>query len=335
MRDAAQGPGGAHDAHVADASMMDGSATDASALDAGDASGAQDAYVPEDPFDASVLDAGPRHLSVALNEPPTYLGNSGTGTDCMRSFRTAGHKPSDPAGGRPLFLYFVGTAGTDADETAHYDAKAPQAVTEAMARRGFVALSVEYDNSLAAILTADPLAVLSARAACIFSPSAPQSLLAKACALADVNCGLGIATWGHSQGGYLAHAARNHDERVRATWATGYGGNTGFRLPAERLRVVSAEKDTANASTATLNKATGQGCPDDGRTHCLRADGSGWIRVTKAACAVSAADHCWFNKASCADNAETLEPNFLSPSSSAPFALETNADWVAVTTARP
>jgi len=140
MRDAAQGPGGAHDAHVADASMMDGSATDASALDAGDASGAQDAYVPEDPFDASVLDAGPRHLSVALNEPPTYLGNSGTGTDCMRSFRTAGHKPSDAAGGRPLFLYFVGTAGTDADETAHYDAKAPQAVTEAMARRGFVAL---------------------------------------------------------------------------------------------------------------------------------------------------------------------------------------------------
>jgi hypothetical protein len=73
-----------------------------------------------------------------------------------------------------------------------------------------------------------------------------------------VNCGLGIATWGHSQGGYLSHAARNHDERVRAAWATGYGGNTGFRLPAERLRMVNAEKDTANASTATLNKATGR-----------------------------------------------------------------------------
>jgi len=120
--------------------MIDASASDPSALDPGDASRGQDASAFEDQFDASVLDAGPRHLSVALNEPPTYLGSSGTSTDCTRSFRTAGHKPSDAAGGRPLFLYFVGTAGTDADETAHYDAKAPQAVTEAMARRGFVAL---------------------------------------------------------------------------------------------------------------------------------------------------------------------------------------------------
>lgn len=81
--------------------------------------------------------------------------------------------------------------------------------------------------------------------------------------------------------------------------------------------------------------ADGSNCPVDDRTQCLRADGSGWILVRKAECARSAADHCWFDKLSCVDGNETLEPNWANAASTAPFALELNADWVAATAGRP
>ena len=57
--------------------------------------------------------------------------------------------------------------------------------------------------------------------------------------------------------------------------------------------------------------------------------------VRRADCQQSSADHCWFDKRSCADGPESLEPNWVDPSSTKPFALELNADWVAQTTRRP
>jgi hypothetical protein len=141
----------------------------------------------------------------------------------------------------PLFLYFVGTQFVSTDESARYDSQAALKIGDAMARRGFVSLSVEYDNQLAAILN-------------------------------------------------------------------------------------------------KLNKASGMSasdCPDDGRDHCLRPDGSGWVVVRKSACVSSSADHCWFDRRSCIDSAITLEPNWIDPHSASLFALEANADWVAATVARP
>ena len=49
----------------------------------------------------------------------------------------------------------------------------------------------------------------------------------------------------------------------------------------------------------------------------------------------NSADHCWFDKASCIANAITLEPAWIDADSTAPFALEANADWIAATIARP
>ena len=43
-----------------------------------------------------------------------------------------------------------------------------------------------------------------------------DSVLDVACRLPQVDCELGIATWGHSQGAYVAHLARNYEPRVRA-----------------------------------------------------------------------------------------------------------------------
>jgi hypothetical protein len=201
-----------------------------------------------------------------------------------------------------------------------------------MARRGFVALVVDYDNSGAAWLS-DHVA----QRRCLFDVSEQESLLATACALPNVDCALGIATWGHSQGAFLAHIAGNDAPSVRAAWTTGYGGDAVATLPKERLRVVNAEGDFGNGSIAMLNQIAGFSageCPDDGRKECLRDDGSGWIRVLASDCEISSADHCWFTKVMCLDASVRLEPRWVDPDSDATFALEKNADWVASTVRR-
>jgi hypothetical protein len=248
----------------------------------------------------------------------------------MKAFRTIGFAPSDTAAKGPLFLYFVGTRFVDTDLSAVYDSQAALKVTEAMARRGFVAVSVEYDNGIAD--------VASNKIDCLFGKGSNETLLTKACAMPEVDCSRGIATWGHSQGALLAHIAANFDTRVKAVWTTGYGGNDNPALPYSRLRVVNGEADTMNAAHATITKAAGfapSECPDDSSDHCLRPDGSGFIVVRKSACVTSSADHCWFDRRSCVDSAITLEPHWFDASSTELFALESNADWLAATLVRP
>ena len=271
-------------------------------------------------------DAGAAWTTRAFDPGPSYMGSGGGG--CNTSYASTGHAPVDEANGKhPLFLYFVGTSFSDADESSQYTSPAAAAVTEAMARRGFVALSVDYDNALSLDFN---------KATCAFDSTKPESMLSIACALPEVDCALGIATWGHSQGAAIAHGAATYDDRVRAVWTTGYGGGAS-PLSTSRLRVVNGENDTMNGPIATLNAAAGfsaSECPDDGRSECLRADGSGWILVRESACETNSADHCWFDKANCIANAVTLEPAWVDADSTAPFALEANADWVAATATR-
>jgi len=232
----------------------------------------------------------------------------------------------------PLFLYFSGTNFT-LDEATFRQQAAPaaRAVTEAMARRGFVALWAEYDNSGAA-WASDHVQQL----ACLFENGPTGSLLAAACAWPSVDCELGIAVWGHSQGALLAHLAKNYEPRVRAAWLTGYSGDARATLAKNRMRVVNGEAELLNAGTVpVLNQVAGfdaTECPDDGRSQCLRSDGSGWILVKKsdlADPAHSSADHCWFEKRACLDATTALEPNWVDPASTKPFSLEKNAEWVA------
>lgn len=270
-----------------------------------------------------------------LEAGPTYLGTVDNGADCGRRYATTGFEPDGAAGGRyPLFLYFTGTNFVLTEEAFRQEASlAALAVTEAMARRGFVALWVEYDNS--------PVAWASDhenQLRCLFDPAAPEGALSGACALPQVDCDRGVATWGHSLGALVAHKAHDLDPRVRAAWLTGYGGDAAARLPLDRLRVVNGEADSANGTVSVLNAITGftaADCPDDGRSECLRPDGSGWVIVRRADCQVSSADHCWFDKRSCLDGTPVLEPAFAEPSSTRAFALEPNADWVAATARRP
>lgn len=312
-------------------SMRDAGELRSDAAAARDAAAA-DAAEPE--LDAQTDDTGAKtHQARRLESPPRYLGSVDNGAACSREYLTAGFAPVAAEGARfPLFLYFIGTRFSPDDQSALHDSAAPLAVTEALATRGFVALSAAYDNT--------PVAWLSDhdnQLSCLFSSANAKSLLAAACALPQVDCGLGIATWGHSQGGYVAHMAFSSDPRVRASWATGYGGNAPATLPRDRLRVVNGENDGNIGSATTLHGITGltpAQCMDP--DHCFRADGSGWAIVRASALhnPMATADHCWFDRASCGGTQIQLDPAWLDPSSSAPFALHRNADWVARTVRR-
>jgi hypothetical protein len=285
------------------------------------------------PADASTDDAWMPDPGLAiwqareLSPGPSYMGSGDGG--CTRSFASIGHAPVDDANGKhPLFLYFVGTSFSADDQSSKHDSSAALKVTEAMARRGFVALSVQYDNTLSLDLN---------KATCAFDTNKPESMFSIACGLPEVDCDMGIATWGHSQGAALAHGASNYDDRVRAVWTTGYGGG-GNALSDTRLRVVNGENDAMNGPIDKLHEAAGTtpaDCDIDIDDACLRADGSGWIRVIQAWCEESSADHCWFDKVNCARTNITLEPTWLDPLAEYPWALAANADWVAETVARP
>ena len=301
---------------------------------AGGGSGTGGAGTSDGGLPASGADGGATFESEEL-EGPTYLGSVSNSAACTATYATKGHQPAGGAGARyPLFLYFVGTAFVPTDASAGHASPAPLAVTEAMARRGFVALSVQYDN--------DALAWLSdheGQLACLFDGSKPDSVIAKACALPNVDCELGIATWGHSQGAYVAHMAHAREPRVGAVWTTGYGGDASSTLPVDRLRVVNGEADAADNGTAPkltmITGLTSEQCTEPDQ--CLRDDGSGWIIVRKSALAqpdVATADHCWFDRPSCGAAMVMLEPSWVDPESDKPFALEKNADWVARTVRR-
>ncbi|WP_187685761.1 hypothetical protein [Nocardia wallacei] len=261
--------------------------------------------------------------------PPGYAGTVDNSADCVRRYETRGFEPKQLAGAKhPLFLYFVGTnIGKDAETDRRENAPAANAVAEAMARRGFVALVVEYDNSLPALFSDH-----GNQTRCLFSPREHGSLLNAACALHNVDCDSGIATWGHSQGGAVAHLAPNHDPRVRAVWTTGYAGNMPSVLSKYRLRVLAGENEGEDKARE-LTKAAGfdpSECPDAVRGVCLRADGSGWVLVRKTDVETSA-DHCWFYRRSCLDSEGFLEPSWVDRHSTKPYAIESNADWVART----
>jgi hypothetical protein len=312
------GVGGAGSSGVGGTLGLDASLVDASVDDASE-------------NDASITDAStPSTYATRSLNGPSYMGSVNNGAACSQSYATQGHEPIDPAPTRhPLFFYFVGTAFVTTDASAMHDNAAAMAVTEAMARRGYVALSVAYDNGALAWLS-DHVNQL----ACLFGAGNAQSLIARACALPNVDCALGIATWGHSQGGYVAHMAHNNEPRVTAAWTTGYGGDGNATLSDNKLRVVNGENDTSNGQASTLNMITGltpSECPN--ADQCLRPDGSGWIIVRQSQLADpvgGSADHCWFDRPSCGASAIMLEPHWVNRDSTFAFALELNADWLAL-----
>jgi len=143
-----------------------------------------------------------------IQSPSTYRGSSKGEPLCATTYNTAGHEPfdaSNPKARYPLFLYFIGTAFGSAESRDYYkEALAPQAALQAMAARGFVAVTVQYDNVSTFFDNSTSVAGFKNKQACLFGSSNAKNLLKVLCARPNVNCSAGIGVFGHSQGAEMA-----------------------------------------------------------------------------------------------------------------------------------
>jgi len=242
----------------------------------------------------------------------SYRGSQYNGSSCTNNYNVQVTSPGEGGGRYPLFIYLHG-ADASLNE---FTTRAPMAVTKAMAQRGFVAASAQYDSSRLTFFS-NRKNVMN----CLFSSSVPEGLLSKLCALDHVDCNQGIVLWGHSFGAMLSLAAYNLEPRVRGVWATGVNtlndpSGVTSRLSTHRIRVVNGMNDTVpiiggllvanNNSTSKLNSVLGlapaKDCPGQAN-QCLRPDGSGWMLVQTAdmspAFAPVKPDHCWFESKGC------------------------------------
>jgi dienelactone hydrolase len=211
----------------------------------------------------------------------------------------AGYEPEE-AGAYPVFVYLTGTLMT-------FNGPDARNLTEDMARRGFVAATVEYTNGL----YPPECGLMTTRAKCVFNASSPSSAIARICAHPKAACATkGIVVAGFSQGANMASLARNYDPRARAAFLMGHGANGLGGLPlgtclfdssnaftSSQMRAVNGEYDfffgnTPHGVRSRLELASGVSCP--GAWDCLQADGSGWYMVKGSELGDGHADHCYF-----------------------------------------
>jgi hypothetical protein len=261
-----------------------------------------------------------------IQNPPNYWGTRDGSALCGQNWTMVGHEPVT-TGRRPVFFYFLGTITPGQFQPD----PSGDAVLRVMAAKGYVAFQVQYDNGLA--VGPQPF---HNKAACMFDPSRAHSLVSAVCARSNVDCNLGITTWGHSQGGAMAAMAGSYDSRVRAAWVTGLGDGFGTRawvrrfMLTERLRLVNGVNDFLAAFPDVMNDITGRSCTT---SPCLTGpNGSGWLLVQAGDLAQNQPDHCWFGKRNgCLDQGSNQDPNWINGSQQ--FSLGPSASWLVATAA--
>ena len=251
-----------------------------------------------------------------------YYGSFGDTGWCIADLGIHGYAPTTP-GKHPVFIYTVGTFG-------QYDGAEPDTIVREMARRGFIAASIEYPNGLG--WSCDQL---RNKANCAYNPWSGASAVGRLCGRADADCWKGIVVGGMSQGSMMALLAKNYDWRVNGAWLMGATDalglfssclDNGLRLmPGDHVRAVNGERDTF-ANQLTLELLTGNFCAA-GEQSCLRPNGSGWYMVRDSQVQDGDADHCYYNVGGCS-NQPTFDVGWAPPAS-APWSLNQNLDWLA------
>jgi hypothetical protein len=221
--------------------------------------------------------------------PCRYFGTRASGATKRYNWYSWAPTEGD---GYPVLIYAVGTFGS------YLQAPYLQSLVEEAASRGFVALSVEYDND--AQLGCDKLKI---KASGIYGEANPRgpSAVDVACALPNADCSKGVVVAGHSQGSMMALLAHDYDPRVRAALGLGSGvrvaalgldlsgclaspeqvpGST-RALADDAIRIVDGENDGVFGALPPLSdqlrQITNASCVGG---DCLREDGSGHYLVT-------------------------------------------------------
>lgn len=179
-----------------------------------------------------------------------------------------------------------------------------------MARRGFVAVSVDYANESYPRECQE----FNNKAADVFGPKKRTAISALCTLRDDADCtGRGIAVSGFSQGANIANLARNYNPQVRAAYLVGNvepvvsdcwdSGDT--LIDGTRVRSVMGELDEIAGGSydkvrASLVSTTGINSCGTGAYDCIiEPGGHGWYIVQPAETASGGASHCFQH---CGDN---------------------------------
>ncbi|MBI5256998.1 MAG: hypothetical protein HY855_10905 [Burkholderiales bacterium] len=261
----------------------------------------------------------------------TYKG--GSSSTCGSTYSISGMEPT-ASGKYPVYVHIGGTGES-------YTSNWANAAVKAAAAKGFVAASIQYDNS-----TFGTCSTIGQRAKCIFNPSNVNSAIAKLCARAKADCSKGIVTGGLSQGSVISVLAKNYDSRVRASMGQGNGtaysvydlsscmANGKHTQPGNRIRIINGQMDmfvggSVASAGASGQRVTGAVCPS-GTQNCLQSNGSGWYVVTNSQVQDLYADHCFMgyggNDLIAQCSGTLVDGNYQNGNS--PWALGPTLDWL-------
>lgn len=224
----------------------------------------------------------------------SYRG--GSTSTCGTTYNIRGAEPT-ATGKYPVYVHVGGTGES-------YNSAWAMAAVNAMAAKGFVAATVEYDNA-----SFGTCSTIGQRAKCIFNPSNTNSAIAKLCSRAKADCSKGIVTGGLSQGSIISVLSKNYDSRIRASMGQGTGStytvaynlescmaNGKHAQPGNRLRIINGERDMFVGGTEAIARSQAElvtGIKCTGATQCLQSNGSGWVVVKDYQVNDLYADHCF------------------------------------------
>jgi hypothetical protein len=271
------------------------------------------------------------HANAQVKFTMTYKG--GSTPACNTTKNISGAEPSAP-GKYPVYVHIGGTVES-------YSSNWSKAAVNNAASKGFVAASIQYDNS-----SFGSCSTINQRAQCMFNPNNVNSAIAMLCSRAKADCSKGIVTGGLSQGSIISVLSRNFDSRIRASMGQGTGATytAAYNLascmadgkheqPGSRLRIINGEKDmfvggTQAKAAASAELVTGVSC-EPGSQSCLQPNGSGWYVVKNNQVLDGLADHCFMgfggvNSVQC--SGLQVDANYLNGNE--PWALNPTIDWL-------
>jgi hypothetical protein len=204
----------------------------------------------------------------------------------------------------PVAMWIPGTIASYRDPFS-------QIFLRQMTARGFVAASIEYNNT-------NPIQFCSSyidRTRGIFEASRATSAVGVLCSMNSVACSKGIVVAGISQGGAISVIAKNYAPNVAAVYAMSISafnslslidlssclGDPATAIPPERLTVINGESDPAFGAQNPIMTLSGITCPA-GTFQCWSPSGSGggWYIVKDSQVQDGNADHCYPGVGDCA-----------------------------------
>jgi len=330
-------------------------ACDSTATEAPDAGPGADASTGLD----AAVDAAPAVYTPVPFEA-AYDGHRVLLNRCDRRMKIVGSEPTEP-GRYPLAIFLVGTSGIF-DGAGIVDHVLP-----ALAAQGFVAASIQYENSTL-FGAAQNCSLYQDNARCIVRNDADhtggerRSAIAQLCGRERADCSKGVVVLGHSQGGMtavqmfrftpVAPPVGEPMPRLVAAAPMGVGVagylagirviNLGDCMAADtlavdpgRLLVVNGENDRyfsgPDADQAggqrALEAVTGRSCPSSS-TDCRGAGGDGWVLIQPSELTTGKAAHDYMHDHD-ADPVEPFaEPSWISPGTTAPWGIHSTARWL-------